>query len=222
MIRKQARLVVSINEFIYAPRLDNLVSCYAASKALIGAWNDPVLEGTYIVACFNHEEVGSESAEGVGSPCLEGVLERISESFTWRPRAEGAYRRMLANSFCISSDMAHALNPSYPEKHEPNHAPIMNKGIVLKTNVNQRYATNADTAGYFVELCQEAGVAYQHFVNRADLACGTTIGPMLSNRLGIPTVDVGGAMLSMHSIRECAGVRDMEDMVKVYSLFFAL
>ena len=206
-------------EFIYAPRLDNLASCYSAIEALINVSDNP--KNTAVVACFNHEEVGSASAEGADSPFLQNTLERISLGRSFGPPRRDEIYRMMANSFCISSDMAHALNPNYPEKHESAHAPVLNGGMVIKTNVNQRYATDARTTLCFMELCAEAGVPYQHFVNRADLACGSTIGPITSSRLGIPTVDVGAPMFSMHSIRECVGTSDIIDMVKVYTSFFA-
>lgn len=197
------------NEFIYASRLDNLASCHAALLALSKA-DSPA--STCVFVAYDHEEVGSQTAQGAQSSFLRGVLERI---------AGDGLKQALARSLCISADMAHAMHPNYPEKHDPRHAPIIGKGPVIKTNVNGRYASTDVSTAFFAELCRRVDVPYQNFVGRSDLGCGTTIGPITASELGICTVDVGNPMLSMHSIREQAGVSDHFAMIKVLTEFFS-
>jgi aspartyl aminopeptidase len=120
----------------------------------------------------------------------------------------------------ISADMAHAVHPNYADKHEPRHRPVLGGGPVLKLNANQSYASDARTSGLFELLCARAGVSAQHFVSRNDLACGSTIGPITAARVGLPTVDVGNPLLSMHSCREMAGAADVEPMIEVLSHFY--
>ncbi len=149
-----------------------------------------------MVCLFDHEEVGSESTTGAAGPLLETVIDRLVLA-----RGGGAEdrHRALARSSCISADMAHAVHPNYPERHEPGHRPLPNAGPVLKVNANQRYATDAETATVFTRACQAADVPWQVFVSRSSMPCGSTIGPITAARLGIATVDVGCAQLSMHS-----------------------
>ncbi|MGE0707183.1 MAG: M18 family aminopeptidase [Planctomycetota bacterium] len=204
-------------EFIHAPRLDNLGSCHAALSALSAVAGQDV-EHTRVIALYDHEEVGSQSAEGADSPFLDSVLERIVLS-----RGGGAEDlfRAKARSCFVSADMAHAVHPNYADLHEKHHMPRLNAGPVLKVNSNLRYATNPSSARPFVQACKDADVPLQRFVNRSDLACGSTIGPITASRLGIATVDVGNPMLSMHSVREMAGSRDHERMVAAMSKFLA-
>jgi aspartyl aminopeptidase len=129
--------------------------------------------------------------------------------------------RAIANSVLISADMAHAVHPNYPDRHEVGHRPIVGKGPVIKINQNQAYATDAVTSGIFVSLCEEIGITPQYFVSRSDLACGSTIGPISASKLGIRTVDVGNPMLSMHSCRELAGTSDVEPMIDVLTTFLS-
>jgi len=185
-----------------AGRLDNLVSCWAGLTALLAA--DPV--GHFAaVALFDHEEVGSESTTGASGPLLEAVLERVVEA---RGGTRADLRQAMAASACASADMAHAVHPNYPERHEPGHRPLPNRGPVLKVNANQRYATSDTTAALFADACTRAGVPLQVFVSRNSMPCGSTIGPLTATRLGIGTVDVGCAQLSMHSARELCGAAD--------------
>jgi aspartyl aminopeptidase len=143
------------------------------------------------------------------------VLERLARAGTQ------ALSRALARSVLVSADMAHAVHPNYPDRHEPGHRPVIGGGPVLKHNVNQSYASDARTAGLFRQLCAEVGIEPQHFVSRSDLACGSTIGPISATRVGIPTVDVGNPMLSMHSCREMAGTADVAPMIAVLTRFLA-
>lgn len=190
-------------EFVSAPRLDNQATCYAGLEAFLAAdagAHVPVL------ALFDHEEVGSTSDHGAQSELLPTVLERIV-------LAAGGSRedflRRAAGSMVASGDMAHATHPNYPDRHEPGHLIEVNAGPVLKVQPNLRYATDGRTAAAFALACDQAGVPLQRYEHRADLPCGSTIGPMTSARTGIPTVDVGAAQLAMHSAREFMGARDV-------------
>ena len=203
-------------EFIAAARLDNLASCHAGLSALIDAPSSPA--ASRVVVLYDHEEVGSRSAQGAAGPLLADLLERIVVAT--KGGEPQALPRALAHSCLISADMAHAVHPNYADKHEPQHRPVVGGGPVLKSNVNQAYASDARTGGLFELLCQRAGVTPQHFVSRSDLACGSTIGPITAARVGVPTVDVGNPMLSMHSCREMAGTADVQPMIDVLSSFF--
>ena len=186
-----------------AGRLDNQVSCWAAVDALI-ATAEPG-NSTAVVALFDHEEVGSESATGAAGPMLEHILERLSSS-TGASRAD--FLAQLASSTCVSADNAHAVHPNYRERHDPEHQPLVNAGPAIKLNSNQRYATSSRSAAMLQQVFVEAGVPSQMFVSRNNIPCGTTIGPITATRLGIDTVDVGVPQLSMHSARELCGVDD--------------
>lgn len=187
-----------------APRLDNQASCYAGLEALL-AVERPGAQLPVLVI-FDHEEVGSSSDHGAQSDLLGTVLERIVLA------AGGSredYLRRLPASLLASADMAHASHPNYPERHEPGHPIAVNAGPVLKVHPNLRYATDGRTAAAFALACRQAGVELQRYEHRADLPCGSTIGPLTSARTGIPTVDVGAAQLAMHSARELMGAHDV-------------
>ncbi|MCV7201330.1 M18 family aminopeptidase [Mycolicibacterium peregrinum] len=190
-------------EFLSAPRLDNQATCYAGLEGFLAA---PAGTHVPVLALFDHEEVGSTSDHGAQSELLPTVLERIV-------LAAGGSRedflRRAAGSMVASGDMAHATHPNYPDRHEPGHLIEVNAGPVLKVQPNLRYATDGRTAAAFALACEQAGVPLQRYEHRADLPCGSTIGPMTSARTGIPTVDVGAAQLAMHSAREFMGARDV-------------
>jgi aspartyl aminopeptidase len=190
-------------EFISAPRLDNQASCYAGLEAFLDATPGEYLP---VLALFDHEEVGSTSDHGADSELLLTTLERIV-------LAAGGGRedflRRTAGSMVASADMAHATHPNYPERHEPGHHIAVNGGPVLKVHPNLRYATDGRTAAAFALACEQAGVPLQRYEHRADLPCGSTIGPMTAARTGIPTVDVGAPQLAMHSARELMGANDL-------------
>lgn len=196
-------------------QLDNLASCHAALEALIAS-DKP--ESTCIAAFFDHEEVGSESATGAGGSLLLDVLQRIAIA---TKTAEEDKLIGYANSFFISADMAHAYLPNHPTMYEPDHQVMVNQGPVIKVNANQRYSSNAQTISQFIQLCDKAGVPYQQYAHRTDLGCGSTIGPIMSAQLGMPTVDVGNPMWAMHSIRESAGVLDHGFMIAVMKEHFS-
>ncbi len=203
-------------ELIASARLDNLCSSWAAVTALaeLGSTGDHVS-----VAClFDHEEVGSESRTGAAGPLLETIVDRLVLARGGGPEAR---YRALAASTCISADMAHAVHPNYADRHEPGHRPLPNAGPVLKVNANQRYASDATSAAVFTRACEAAGVPWQVFVSRNSMPCGSTIGPITATRLGIPTVDVGCAQLSMHSARELCGADDPAYLVAALSAYYA-
>ena len=189
--------------FVSAPRLDNQATCYAGMEALLAAESTTHVP---VLALFDHEEVGSTSDHGAQSDLLITVLERIV-------LAAGGGReellRRLSGSLVASGDMAHATHPNYPERHEPYHWIRINGGPVLKVQPNLRYATDSRSAAAFALACDQAGVPLQRYEHRADLPCGSTIGPMTSARTGISTVDVGAAQLAMHSARELMGAADV-------------
>jgi aspartyl aminopeptidase len=207
------------SEFIFAPRLDNLASCHAGLTALAGVHASSLPDFTRLVVLYDHEEVGSRSAAGAAGSFLADVVERIVAG------CEGATPqaapRALSRSTLISADMAHAVHPNHVDRHEPGHRPVVGKGLVIKSNVGQNYASDSYTSGLFASLCRRAGVSPQYFVSRSDTACGSTIGPITAARLGVRTVDVGNPMLSMHSCREMAGVADVTPMIDVFRCFFA-
>ena len=201
-------------EFIADSQLDNLASCHAALTALL-ATDKPAV--TAISAFFDHEEVGSESAAGAGGSFAADVVDRISIAMGIDEEAQHC---ASAKSFFVSADMAHAYQPNFPNAYEPNHHVMVNAGPVIKTNSNQRYSTNADTAARFITLCESAGVPFQHYTHRTDLGCGSTIGPIIASRLGVASVDVGSPMWAMHSLRESAGVKDVGYMISVMKAAF--
>lgn len=200
------------DEWIYSGRLDNLSSCHAIATALACA---PVPEKDFLVAAFfNNEEVGSETREGAAGNFLKSVLEEVAPDVD--------RNAVLSSSLALSIDMAHAEHPNFTQKHDQNHAPILGEGVVLKINSQKRYASDVFSNAQFKLLCKRAGVPYQTFVMRNDMPCGSTVGPAVSASLGIPTVDIGEPMLSMHSIREMTSVKDHGSMIKLVSGFFSL
>jgi len=199
-------------EFIHAGRIDNLASCHAGLSALLAAERE--VQVTRGVVLYDHEEVGSRSAQGAASDFLRSCLQRLSGD-----SAED-YHRAVAKSFLISADMSHAIHPNYADRHEPKHQPVLGGGPVVKINVNQSYATDGESWASFERWAREAEVRTQRFVVRSDLGCGSTIGPITAAQLGIRTVDAGNPMLSMHSCREVAAASDVPKMIDVMKRFF--
>jgi len=196
-------------DFIAAARLDNLLSCFVGLQALLDAGD----KQSKLLVCNDHEEVGSASACGADGPFLKSVLQRIC------PEPE-ALARCLHRSRLISADNAHGIHPNHADKHDANHGPLLNGGPVIKTNANQRYATNSETAGLFRHLCAQADVPVQSFVVRSDMACGSTIGPLTASSIGVRTLDIGVPTFAMHSIRELAGARDIGYLHRALQAFF--
>ncbi len=198
-------------EFIVSARLDNLLSCHAATDAIIGA-NE---SSNQVLVLNDHEEVGSGSTSGADGPFLLSVLRRLCET-------EETLQRALSHSMMVSADNAHGVHPNYAELHEPKHQPLINKGPVIKLNSNQRYATNSETEGLFKQVCQHQQLPYQEVVVRSDMGCGSTIGPITATRLGVRTVDIGVPQLGMHSIRELAGIEDQVILRSAMTGFYQL
>ncbi|WP_093657757.1 M18 family aminopeptidase [Streptomyces radiopugnans] len=192
-------------ELLAGPRMDNLLSVHAGTAALIAAADAGDLPYVPVLAAFDHEENGSQSDTGADGPLLGNVLER---SVLARGGGPEDRARAYAGTVCLSSDTGHAVHPNYPERHEPGHHPMPNGGPILKVNVNQRYATDGTGRAVFAAACERAGVPWQSFVSNNAVPCGTTIGPITAARHGIATVDIGVAILSMHSARELCGADD--------------
>lgn len=205
----QAPAMVGLHsDFIASARLDNLLSCFTGLQALLNA-DDNV---TSLLVCNDHEEVGSTSAIGAQGPMLKQLLQRLIPDSEQRAIA-------IARSLLVSTDNAHGIHPNFPSKHDSNHGPILNKGPVIKVNANQRYATNSETAGLFRAFAAKAREEVQVFVNRADMGCGSTIGPLTAAEIGVATLDVGVPTFAMHSIRELAGVKDGFALFKILKEF---
>lgn len=197
-------------EFITGGRLDNLLSCHAILRALVQSGADR----NRLVVLNDHEEVGSVSTSGAQGPFLKSVLERLYPDTDLR-------QQVIAGSLFVSVDNAHAVHPNFAAKHDPDHLPLLNRGPVIKTNANQRYATNGLTGALFRRFCDRAEVPCQQFVMRNDMACGSTIGPLTAAKIGVATVDVGVPQLAMHSIRETIGHLDGWYLLRALTAFFS-
>ncbi|KAK0206514.1 peptidase M18 [Desarmillaria ectypa] len=204
------------NEFVFSPRLDNLFSSFCAVDAMCESssnQNIPDLDGNVnCIALFNHEEIGSVSRSGAESNLIPSLLSRLSPT-------PGALACSIAKSFLISCDMGHALHPNFISKHEENHTPCINGGVVIKTNAKQRYTSDAVSSFLVKQLIEKKGGKVQEYEVRNDMSCGSTVGPHLST-IGMRTVDIGLAMLSMHSIRETAGSHDVQNAIDLFTSFF--
>ena len=210
-------------ELMFSPRLDNLCMSFCSTKGLIDSVtaSDSLENESCIrlISLFDHEEIGSNTAQGADSNVLPTIIRRLS-LLGPTDVTSTAYEQSLAASFLVSADMAHSVNPNYAAKYEPDHKPEMNKGTVIKINANARYATNSPGIVLIQEAARRAQVPLQLFVVRNDSSCGSTIGPMLSAAIGTRTLDLGNAQLSMHSIRETGGVYDVDYAAKLFSSFF--
>tara|TARA_R110002050_G_scaffold1244_4_gene8687 strand:+ start:123466 stop:124761 length:1296 start_codon:yes stop_codon:yes gene_type:complete len=206
----QGAAVIGLNDdFISGARLDNLLSCYVGLNALLKA---DVTRPSLLI-CTDHEEVGSMSTSGAQGSLLESVLMRLC------PDIE-SHHRMIQRSIMISVDNAHGIHPNYADRHDAEHGPKLNYGPVIKSNANQRYATNSETSAFFRQLCELVDVQVQDFVVRSDMACGSTIGPLTAAALGVRTLDIGVPTFGMHSIRELAGSQDAYMLNKALTQFF--
>ncbi len=203
-------------QYIADSQLDNLASCHAGLTALLDE-NSLNSGNTLVCAFFDHEEVGSESHKGADSAFLQDLLKRMALAVGV---GEADYYRVLAQSFLISADMAHAWQPNFPNAYDAEHKVLVNQGPVIKHNANQRYTSESVSSALFIDWCQQTGVCWQSYSHRCDIPCGSTIGPMLSARLGIRSIDVGNPMWAMHSIRESAGVMDHCDLIQVLRFYY--
>lgn len=207
--------VIGLNEeFISAGRLDDMWMVYTGIQALI---ESKVNKSTKVMVCIDNEEIGSLTAQGANSALLLNILERITLALG--KDREGLHRA-LSNSLMISADLAHAVHPNAEEKHDPTNRPVLGNGPVLKTAASGSYSTDSYNAAIFEGLCKTANVPYQKFFNRSDVRGGTTIGPITTSLLTIPVMDMGAPLLSMHSIRELATVKDNYYTIKLFTEFF--
>ncbi|KAI5951288.1 hypothetical protein KGF54_004362 [Candida jiufengensis] len=211
------------DEFIFSPRLDNLTSCFTAAQALIESTETlSKLKGIQLISLFDHEEIGSQSAHGADSTFLPDILQRITKINYNGDTAIDYFHETMSKSFLISSDMAHGVHPNYPEVYESQNRPQLNLGPVIKVNANQRYSTSSSTIVLLkhVAVAGSLKIPLQLFVVRNDSPCGSTIGPILSSKLGIRTIDLGNPQLSMHSIRETGGTYDIKKLNDLFKSFF--
>ena len=203
------------NEFISAPRLDDVMCAYSCVKAIIESKHNK--KNVNVCAIFDNEEVGSSTKQGADSTFLSDVLTRIA---VCTGKDEQDLMIAYANSFMLSADNAHAVHPNYPEKADPTNRPYMNKGIVVKYNANQKYTTDAVSAAVFKEICNKTGVPVQTYANRSDIPGGSTLGNISNSHVSVNTVDIGLAQLAMHSPYETAGVKDIAYMIEAVEGFF--
>ena len=203
------------NEFISSGRLDDLSMCYAGLEALIAS---DTTDTTQVLALFDNEETGSQTKQGAGSPFLSFMLKRIALA---QSNTEEAYYQAVERAFMISADNAHAWHPNYPEKYDPTNHPMLGGGPVIKFNAAQKYASDAVSAAVFAGLCEKAGVPCQRFVNHSDVAGGSTLGNILASSIPLRGVDMGNAILAMHSCRETGSVADHAFCVKVFTEFYS-
>jgi aspartyl aminopeptidase len=209
--------VMGLNdEFISSPRLDDLAMVHAGVTAIA---KSEAANSTNVMVCFDNEDIGSTSKQGADSPLLSGILERIILAMGGDRQS---YFRAIAKSFMISADMAHAVHPNVGEKHDPQNRPLINKGPVIKISANMKYTTDSNSAAVYADICKQAEVPVQYFVNRSDEAGGSTIGPITAAHINIRSVDIGNPSLAMHSVRELAGVMDHSYVTKSFIEFFNL
>ena len=203
------------DELISSGRLDDLSMCFAGLEALLAA---PLTDTTKVLAIFDNEETGSQTKQGAGSPFLASMLKRIAMA---QSGSEEAYWQAVERAFMISADNAHAWHPNYPEKFDPTNHPVLGGGPVIKFNAAQKYASDAVSAAVFAEICREAGVPCQRFVNHSDVAGGSTLGNILASSIPLRGVDMGNAILAMHSCRETGSVADHCYCVTAFTRFFS-
>ena len=213
---EKARLLGYQNQMIASYRIDSLGSVHAALQAFLASIA-PSKDQLKMIVFWDNEEIGSSTAQGAGSPFFSQTLERIC--LVLKLSREDFFR-LCKKSLCLSVDLAHALHPNYSDKHEPRHQILMSKGIVLKTSAQYRYASDANSTAFIVNLCRKHKIPFQYFVSRGDIPAGTTIGPIHAHLTGIPTVDIGMPQLSMHSSRELMAFQDYEDMCKLLNASF--
>ena len=200
---------------ISASRLDDLWMVFSGVKALLESKQN---KATKVMVCVDNEEIGSLTSQGARSSLLKNILERITLSLG---KNKEEFFRTIAKSVMISADLAHAVHPNQVEKHDPTNRPVLGRGPVIKIAASGSYSTDSYASAIFQGICKEIKVPYQKFVNRSDVRGGTTIGPITSADLSIPVIDMGAAIIGMHSIRELASVKDNEYTIKAFTKFFS-
>ena len=203
------------DEFLSSGRLDDLSMCFAGLEAMIAT---ETIDTTKVLAIFDNEETGSQTKQGAGSPFLSMMLKRIALA---QSGSEEAFYQAVERAFMISADNAHAWHPNYSEKYDPTNHPVLGGGPVIKFNAAQKYASDAVSAAVFAEICREAGVPCQRFVNHSDVAGGSTLGNILASSIPLRGVDMGNAILAMHSCRETGSTADHIYCVKAFTKFFS-
>ena len=204
------------DEFISSGRLDDLSMCWAGVEAMIAS---DANDTTQVLAIFDNEETGSQTKQGAGSPFLSYMLQRIALA---QSHTEEAYYQAVERAFMISADNAHAWHPNYSEKFDPTNHPKLGGGPVIKFNAAQKYASDAVSAAIFASICDAAGVPCQRFVNHSDVVGGSTLGNILASSIPLKGVDMGNAILAMHSCRETGSVIDHKYCVKAFTKFYQL
>lgn len=213
-VRDKGRILGENGDFVLSPRLDDLQCAYASAKAFVESKSEH-----YITVCavFDNEEVGSSTRQGADSTFLEDVLLRMSGCLGMHG---SHFRRLLAESFLISADNAHAVHPNHPEKSDPTNRPFLNGGIVIKYHGSQKYTTDAVSGAKMKKICEEAGVPFQTYANRSDILGGSTLGNISTSHVSVASVDIGLPQLAMHSAVETAGVRDTEYAIGALRVFY--
>ena len=209
--RQKASAVGAHSDLFISPRIDNLECVYTS---LVSFLDSDATDSTKVFAVFDNEEVGSATKQGAASPFLGDVLERLATD-------RESYFASLARSFMVSADNAHAKHPAHPELADAAEAPVLSGGVVIKHNANQRYTTDAVSEAVFTEICKRAGAKVQYYSNRADILGGSTLGSISNTKVAVSTIDIGLAMLAMHSAVETAALSDAEEMVKALSRFYS-
>lgn len=214
-VREKGRRIGADGEFICAPKLDDLECAFGAIQGIVRAGN--AKEFANIAVIFDNEEVGSGTKQGADSTFLSDILTRIKEG---KQENDSWFCRMLANSFMISADNAHAVHPNHPEKADPTNRPYLNGGIVIKYHGSQKYTTDALSAAVMKDICRRAGVPFQTYANRSDILGGSTLGNISTAHVSVDTVDIGLPQLAMHSAYETAGAEDITYLIKSLTVFF--
>lgn len=215
-VRDEGRQTGADGEFMLSPRLDDLQCVYASLEGFLAAAPEQYIA---VHAVFDNEEVGSTTRQGADSTFLKDTLERIAG---WLGKDSIGYQRLIADSFLLSADNAHAVHPNYPQKTDPTNRPYLNGGIVIKYHSGQKYTTDACSEAVVKKLCQKAEVPWQTYYNRSDMPGGSTLGNISMAQVSVPAADIGLPQLAMHAAVETAGSADTEYLVKVSAVFFSL
>lgn len=214
---EKSRLLGENHEFIASYRIDNLTSVHASLYSLLAS-EQPNEDLIKMIVFWDSEEIGSTTAQGASSPFLAQTIERIALALK---ATRENYFQWISRSLCVSVDLGHALHPNYKDRHEPQHATLLNNGVIIKANAQNRYASEARATAKIVSLCQKHKIPFQKYVSRGDIPCGTTVGPIHSHATGMPTIDIGIAQLSMHACRELIAVKDYTALCNLLIAFFS-